>query len=150
MDNLPELRDIHLPTEGISIFPLAPGWWIMIGSIILLILLFGAAAKIWRGSVRLYVKHMLKPLHNELSPETAVKLSEILRRICRRKYPQAVSLSGREWIDFLNAKSKYPIDEKAAEILQYAPFMQKNNLQYNEADILKLWQYCADWAGDNL
>ena len=27
MDNLPELRDIHLPSDGVSIFPLAYGWW---------------------------------------------------------------------------------------------------------------------------
>ena len=29
-----ELRDIHLPTE-ISWWPLAPGWWIVIGLILL-------------------------------------------------------------------------------------------------------------------
>ena len=28
--NLPELRDIHLP-EGVSAFPPAYGWWVILG-----------------------------------------------------------------------------------------------------------------------
>ena len=38
-DNLPELRDIHLP-DGVSAFPLAYGWWVIglsiIGAIVLI------------------------------------------------------------------------------------------------------------------
>ena len=36
--NLPELRDIHLP-EGVSAFPPAYGWWVILGGILLLLLL---------------------------------------------------------------------------------------------------------------
>lgn len=36
--NLPELRDIHLP-EGVSAFPPASGWWVILGGILLLLLL---------------------------------------------------------------------------------------------------------------
>ena len=35
-NNLPELRDIHLP-DGVSAFPPAYGWWIMLLSILAVI-----------------------------------------------------------------------------------------------------------------
>ena len=33
MKNLPEIHDIYIP-DGVSMFPLAYGWWVILGSII--------------------------------------------------------------------------------------------------------------------
>ena len=38
MDNLPELRDIHLPSTDISVFPLAYGWWLVLATIVAIVL----------------------------------------------------------------------------------------------------------------
>ena len=35
-NNLPELRDIHLP-DGVSAFPPAYGWWVILATIIALV-----------------------------------------------------------------------------------------------------------------
>lgn len=150
MDNLPELRDIHLPTDGISFFPLAYGWWILIVFLLLLLIISWMAKKIWRESARIYAKHLLKPLKENLSIETVIKLSEVLRRTCLKKYPQAVSLSGQEWIDFLNKNSKNKLSSETSRLLLDAPYMNQQNASYKQEDVLSLWQFCADWIGDNL
>ena len=46
MDNLPELRDIHLP-EGVSAFPPAYGWWVILFGVLLLFGLY-ELWKLWR------------------------------------------------------------------------------------------------------
>lgn len=38
MDNLPELRDIHIP-DGVSAFPPAYGWWVVLAGVVALFLL---------------------------------------------------------------------------------------------------------------
>ena len=59
MDNLPELRDIHLPSDGVSIFPLAYGWW---GLLLLAIaMIFAVKIIFWfrKNSKRIYALYLL-------------------------------------------------------------------------------------------
>jgi len=150
MDNLPELRDIHLPTEGVPVFPLAYGWWGLFGLIIAAILLFKSAMWLYRASARIYAHKLLYPLQGHVDLKSAVKMSEILRRICVRKYPQAVALSGNEWIEFLNKNSKTQLSGEAAELLKNAPFMPEDSALLNQKNHQTLWKFCYNWIGDNL
>lgn len=150
MDNLPELRDIHLPTEGVSVFPLAHGWWVVLLLLISLLVLARLFVWVKRTSARIYARKLLAPLQQENNMAAAVKMSELLRRVCVQKYPAAVSLYGREWIDFLNARSKLKLDDKTAELLQNAPFMPHNTPKYQEKDLQNLWRFCYEWIGANL
>ena len=43
-DNLPDLRDIHLPDAGISARPPAKGWWLLLLGLVLMV----ALAFLWR------------------------------------------------------------------------------------------------------
>lgn len=150
MDNLPELRDIHLPTEGVPVFPLANGWWGLLGLIIAAIFLLKSAMWLYRASARIYARKLLYPLQGQVDLQSAVKMSEILRRICVRKYPQAVALSGDEWIAFLNKNSKTLLSGEAAELLKNAPFMPKDSALLNQKNHQILWKFCYNWIGDNL
>ena len=58
-DNLPELRDIHLPTEDISVFPLAYGWWVLAAAVIILVLVIRLLRLLWRKSRRRYALRLL-------------------------------------------------------------------------------------------
>nr|QIM10594.1 hypothetical protein PlAlph_4860 [uncultured Alphaproteobacteria bacterium] len=148
-NNLPELRDIHLPAEGISIWPLAWGWWLIAAFIAVLfcgIWLY----RLWqRKSKKLYALKLLSGLDGK-SPSAAVKLSEILRRICIYKYPQASSLSGQEWIDFLNSHGRTKLEGGAACLLLEAPYVNPQTSVYNPADFEKLKVFCRSWIGENL
>ncbi|MBQ8481052.1 MAG: DUF4381 domain-containing protein [Alphaproteobacteria bacterium] len=150
MDNLPELRDIHLPADGVPFFPLAYGWWFLLLSIIGLIVLVKVCIWIRRTSARIYARKLLNRLRDIYDLEAVVRMSEILRRICVRKYPEAVALMGDEWISFLNDKSKHILDAETSELLKNAPFMPKDSELYSKEKQQKLWNFCYEWIGDNL
>ena len=148
-NNLPELRDIHLPTEGVSFFPPAYGWWIILGVSVVSIVSFFAIRHFLRKSKKRYARKLLAELDmNQIS--SAVKMSEILRRICIYKYPSAAVLFGKEWIDFLNAHTTTPINDKAAQLLMYAPYVGENSSTFDLQDLSELSLFCQKWIGENL
>ncbi len=148
MDNLPGLRDIHLPDGGVPFFPLAYGWWSILAILAAAFILYKVLRYLWRQSAKLYARRILLSLKDDRDLAAAVKMSEILRRICVRKYPEAVAKSGKEWIEFLNSKSKRALTGTAAKLLQDAPFMVEPS--FNADDMPKVWRYCYDWIGENL
>ena len=76
-NNLPELRDIHLPAEGVSLWPLAYGWWLL-ALLVILLAVFAVMYKIWKlKSKKHYALNMLASLDLK-SSGAAVELSEIL------------------------------------------------------------------------
>ncbi|MBR3675942.1 MAG: DUF4381 domain-containing protein [Alphaproteobacteria bacterium] len=149
MDNLPELRDIHLP-DSIPFFPLAYGWWGVIAFVIGVFILYKVGVYLWRKSARIYARRILLSLKGDIGLESAVKMSEILRRACVRKYPEAVAKTGDDWLQFLNLKSKYPLQGTAAELLKNAPFMNIKEEVDRAEDMEKVWRFCYDWIGANL
>ena len=82
--------------------------------------------------------------------KSASSMSEILRRICVYKYPEALVLSGNEWIAFLNSKSKAKLDDKTSGLLANAPYMPKTSTTYNVEDLANLKNFCLKWIGENL
>ena len=150
MDNLPELRDIHLPTEGVSVFPLAYGWWIVLFAILLLFVFIKFVIWIRKNSKKLYAKYLLEKNANGNSIQDAVSMSEILRRICLNRYPEAVSLVGDEWIDFINSKTKNKLSEKSSNLLKDAPYIPADTKMYTEEDVKDLRIFCFEWIGENL
>lgn len=148
-DNLPQLRDIHLP-DGVSAWPPAYGWWIILLGIVAII----ASVYLWqyirRKSKKLYALRFLKKLEGQNSIKSAAAMSEILRRICIYKYPQAVSLNGQDWINFLTAHCKIKLTTKEHELLLNSPYMPENIADFSDDDINGLRMFCNSWIGENL
>lgn len=148
-DNLPELRDIHLP-EGVSMFPPAYGWWVILASIIAIFIIIELVLFIRRKSKKLYAMRLIKQVHNQNIVASALQMSEILRRICVYKYKAAAVLFGEEWIEFLNQHSKSKLEGKAANLLIDAPYIAQDTKTYNVEDVLVLQNFCKNWIGENL
>ena len=148
-DNLPELRDIHSPVEDIPIFPLAYGWWIIIITIVVLLVVSVLGRFLWLKSKKRYALELLEKNYSS-NLSSAVKMSEILRRICVYKYPNAASVFGQEWIDFLNNHTHRKITGKTARLLLDAPYIHPNSKVYHEKDITDLYTFCRQWIGENL
>lgn len=148
-NNLPELRDIHLP-DGVSAFPPAYGWWVILATIIALILLVYMVKIIRRKSKKLYALHLLQNIYSSNTIASAVEMSNLLRRICIFKYKEAITLSGDEWINFLNSKTKKPLVGKSAELLLNAPYISQNSKVFAQSDVITLRQFCKNWIGENL
>ena len=148
-DNLPELRDIHLP-DGISLFPPAYGWWVIVGAIIGSVLFYRLIRLMLQKSKKRYALRLLKtPADNNFIHQASV-MSTILRRICIYKYPEAIVLTGKQWTDFLNSKCKEKLDDKTAELFLNAPYMPDNSNVFSVEDIDKLQTFCQKWIGENL
>ena len=103
-DNLPELRDIHIP-DGVSMWPPAYGWFVIAGSLFFVFMMY-KIYKSWQlKSRKKYALRFLSALDETQIITSAVKISELLRRICIYRYPEAVSLKGGSWFDFLQKQN---------------------------------------------
>ena len=149
MDNLPELRDIHIP-EGVSAFPPAYGWWVILAAVVGLFLLFELFMLLRRTSKKLYARRLLKNITSSSPVNAAAQMSELLRRICVYKYPEAAALSGRAWLEFLNSHAKTALAGKAAELLVNAPYIPSDTEKYTIAELEELRRFCYAWTGENL
>lgn len=148
-DNLPELRDIHLPAD-VSAWPLAYGWWLLAAGIVLGVLLVQFFLYWRRYSKSRYAVKLLNEVSNRNIIDAAQQMSEILRRICVYKYKPAAVLSGKEWIDFLNEHCKNRLNGKPADLLVNAPCLPPDNDHFSIDDAEHLRQFCKEWIGENL
>ena len=148
-DNLPELRDIHIPHD-ISNFPLGDGWLVVLVTLLMVWSTYKLIRLIIAKSKKIYARRLLKNIAVDNVQKSASAMSEILRRICVHKYPEAMVLSGNDWVNFLNSKCKTKLDGKTAELLANAPYMPKNSTAYNKDYLAKLKNFCIKWIGENL
>lgn len=99
----PHLRDIHLPPPA-SWWPLAPGWWLLIGIALLLL-----AWLVWRGYRRRLPRRRWRAANRELDALQAAHaaehddaafaagVSQLLRRAASLRHPASVGLRGQAW-----------------------------------------------------
>lgn len=149
MDNLPEIHDIYIP-EGVSVFPLAYGWWVILAAIIGSVFFIKFILWSIKTSKKIYALRKLKQIETDEPVNAAVQMSELLRRICAYKYKEASALYGNEWISFLNNHCSANLSQDAANLLVYAPFMDKKDATYNNITALELKAFCKHWVGANL
>ena len=147
-DPLAALKDIHAPAP-ISWWPLAPGWYLLIFFILVLVLLL---------AVRLYKKHkhalakkqalVLLAQYQEGyeqerdAPKTCAQISELVRRVALVYYPRVAvaSLHGEAWLQFLNATSKGIEFDSVRTLLLDVPFKKEEAM-----DLLPLFEKVNHW-----
>ena len=101
---LAQMKDIHTP-ETIGVWPLAPGYWLLLLSIIVVIVSAIWLFKYYRNS-RAIKKAALAELHqlNTDEPELAIAINAILKRAAMsyRNRESIASLAGQHWYDWLD------------------------------------------------
>jgi hypothetical protein len=150
MDSLPELRDIHLPLHDVSVWPLANGWWVIIATFVALYILIKVVLWLRCKSAKIYARRILNNLNMQNYIAAAAKMSELLRRVCVRRYPEAVALKGEQWLEFLKSKTSHELDARTANLLKDAPFIPENSDTYGIEDVQNLRSFCDRWLGENL
>lgn len=135
-DPLAHLKDIHLP-EAISWWPLAPGWYVVMLLIVLLIIGFvyfmhkrylNALAKNQALDLLNTYKDQYEKDHN--AQLASARISELLRRVALVYFSRSdvASLHGDSWVEFLNQTSK-GIDFKPVQsMLLDSPFKTKETV----------------------
>jgi len=96
------LRDVHEGSAP-SIWPPAPGWWLVLGAVAI-----GAGVLAWRRDRRRRRDAVvLRVFDDAVAAATTPSLqvaaiSELLRRAARRRHPGADLLQGDAWLALLN------------------------------------------------
>ncbi len=159
------LRDIHLP-EPISWWPLAPGWWLLVTGLLLIIATVFISRKIYRS------KQLKRDVNTELETikqqfqqtqdksQLAKALSILLRRANITYYSQnnfngenVAGLTGEDWLAWLDkthSKADSALTTKnitfhsdSGRILITAPYMaDKSKLNYDAPNLIRL---CESW-----
>ncbi|MFI3241476.1 MAG: DUF4381 domain-containing protein [Alphaproteobacteria bacterium] len=148
-DNLPELRDIHLP-DGVSFFPPAIGWYFVLSAIILLIVIYKVIKKAIKYSRSRYAKRVIDAADIKSPVLFAVACSEVLRRICVYKYKDALYLKGIEWQEFLDSRCSFNLDKDSWDLLINAPYLNKDNTKYTEVNAENIKHFTYKFIGENL
>lgn len=145
--NGPVLRDIHVPTA--PWWPLAPGWWLLLGMVVLIC----AIVLAWRD-----LRHRRGPLRTALreidSMETAHardgdaarladRASRLLRRVARRIDPAVAGRDGVAWRAFLDQHARDAATRKALDDLIAVRFRMRPELDA-PALLAALRRWCRD------
>ncbi len=117
-DSLEQLRDIHEPVE-IGLFPFAPGWWVLLGLILIGLLVFYRLKKYRNNPRRKLKKAAFKELqrikasyiYNKNTTLLIERISKMLRKITLSNVENTSNarLTGDEWLRYLDSISAYPI-----------------------------------------
>jgi len=152
--DLSQLRDIHMP-DPISWWPPAPGWWILLGIVLL------SGAGMWlarryrqRNGWRRDALAQLSALHRQLQtkefqPQHIVsELSVLLRRVAVSRFPreEAASISGDEWLAFLERQCRKgtSFQTEVGRLLIAAPYAHAATISSEE--VKYLLELCRDWV----
>jgi len=144
------LKDVHLPA-GISWWPLAPGWWIVLGIGCFLILLIVMLRKMFRQPrFKKQAEQALSRIEQKLKErkqpiECLADLSVLLRRLMLDQKPSSGSagLTGQAWLKSLDRPLKTPdFSQGIGQILLSGPYQR----EAKKEEVFQLIQLCRKWV----
>ena len=117
-----DLKDIHLPPDP-SWWPPAPGWW-MLALIVLIALAFGVPVLYRRVRATRRRAQLIKAFDQALTlpGATVADVSELLRRVVKRRDPAAAAVQGTAWLEHLDSslRTREFLGEMGLELVQGA------------------------------
>lgn len=157
-----QLRDIHLP-QPVSWWPIAPGWWLLLAVIILLVALTLITRRIYRNrqirrDINSELDRIKRSYHKTLNKTQLAKdLSILLRRASISLYPETdiAGLIGDDWLTFLdssgntdgNTGSSLNFNSDTGRVLLTAPYLpadaeSESQFGFDAEALIKL---CESW-----
>ncbi len=157
-----QLRDIHVDM-GYPWWPPAPGWWLLVGALVMLGLLLWRYDPRWRlyvplpvislGTWRWEAAQELRALRRRLEREPvkpcAADLSELLRRIAMARHGRAAcaGLHGEDWLAWLTGNDPRGFDwTRHARALLDAPYAQPAAANTQREAISRLVDAAMEWV----
>lgn len=149
--DISQLKDIHLPS-AITEWPISFGWWTLLTVIILAIIV---GTYLWfqerrksakKRAALVLLDHQYDQFKASDNSQVFLQQSnQILKRYCLDKYPDAVSLSGPAWTDFLIRHShKTFFDADLANAISQG--LYQAHCHY---DAQALYLACSSWLKNN-
>jgi len=159
------LRDIHLP-EPVSWWPLAPGWWLLLAALLIILCGLFIAKKIYNSrQLQRDIAAELETIKQQFqktqnTSQLAKALSILLRRANITYYSgndfngeSVAGLTGEDWLRWLDKTHSNPDSRVSAKNLKFqsdidrvlitAPYMAEDSkLDYDAQALLQL---CESW-----
>lgn len=149
-----QLNDIE-GLDVISWWPLAIGWWVVIivGTCLFSVSLFFLVRHLifirsWKSDTLNKLTHLERKLSDSTARETAMALSEYLRRIALKRFSrkECASLVGYAWLTWLKAHDPKGFDwEKEGLLLIKVPYAPINS-QFPADQVRNLIQATKNWV----
>ncbi|MEY8702111.1 DUF4381 domain-containing protein [Francisella philomiragia] len=113
-DLLAQLKDIYLPVRVSQWWPLAYGWWLLLGLIVLafiiflIILHFRKKRNSYKDSIVNDFRRTIEETQQNKPKEALQNISVYLKRVALQKFPnkEIKTLHGEQWLEFLDSKMK--------------------------------------------
>ena len=146
--SLEQLKDIHLP-EAVSYWPLALGWWLLIGIflLVLIILVWRTFKQLNKHRAKWFALRKLKQLeqaydHQQDKVYIAQELSVLLHRVALAFYTrkQVAGLTGTDWLNFLDEDFSDNPFITQGQALMTAPYRKEIN-----DDLKPVFTLCQRW-----
>ena len=139
-DLLSQLRDIR-GIDSVSWWPLAPGWWILAGALVLIYGLYFLLRRhkekkdlSWQAEVKTRLKSIRQL---DTSKEKIAEFSELLRHSAIKLYGResCAGLEGVDWLSWLSEKDPQGFDwVKNAKLLISAPYAPAAKVTNDDLD----------------
>lgn len=152
--SLEQLRDIE-GLDLISRWPLAIGWWVLIALVILVVgaITYGVIRWItfkysWKNDTFQKLASLEKNLSDATARETAIVLSEYLRRIALRRFSreECAGLMGEDWLKWLTVQDPKGFDwKKNGELLIDVPYAPKDTV-LSTKQVQEVIQATRNWV----
>jgi hypothetical protein len=153
-DLLRQLDDIK-GLGAISVWPLAPGWWVLLALCAILSaagLVFYLRHRRWQQSWKKDAAQSLSDLEEKLTvanaQATVAALSVMLRRIAMRKFSRSdcAGLQGDRWLEWLRAHDPRRFDwPRTGHLLTDAPYAPPN-ATVNPDEVRELIRAAGKWV----
>lgn len=151
------LRDIH-GLDAVPIWPLGPGWWVLLGGLLLLVVLAWLWRRVgvptlpgrrdWRGDARRLLRDLRRRLPALDGRSAAGEFSELMRRIAmaRTSRDECAGLSGSAWLEWLSANDPVSFDwQEYGRVLVEIPYAPPGTV-VDMDDLRRLIEAAARWV----
>lgn len=143
------LRDIHLP-DPVSWWPLAIGWWILLGTILVAIgLIVFYIRKYFQPTLKKKAALTLNSIQKNFqegknAAQSLAELSAFLRKATLSQNPHAnmAGIIGQEWLEVLDRSLDKPeFSQGVGRILLKGPYQP----QASQEEVAALIELCRKW-----
>jgi hypothetical protein len=150
--SLARLNDIVVPAPVVPWWPLAPGWYLLAG-LLMLLAGWGLWRMLRRRRARRYRVEALAELHalrrRSVGPREAVAgILVLLKRTALAAYPrvQVASLNGAAWWRFLDVTGgKGRFAEGLGDLAEGVVYAQQGVDQASKSDLKRLYRAAGQW-----
>jgi len=156
-----QIRDIH-GIDSVPWWPLAPGWWLVLLTLVVVGLLAWRFRASWRlripipmvtlGTWRWDAGRELRALRagatERTEKETLAELSQLLRRVAMARHGRAAcaGLNGDDWLDWLTEHDPSGRDWRHdGRLLIEAPYAPPRPSDVRRAEVERLFDVVQDW-----